>query len=191
MYRNQSRNNRRQNTRRQNTSRRNFKGGLVCPENQYVFNTACVEACPPGSYAEPDKVPLTCSSDTWYNRASTKTRVFSNKAVAATKAATISAASATAAAAVRAASATKAGLSKAASTTSAWASNKKAQAAEKVYQSCKGYVSRYETALSTGKDVSTIPPPSSEDELFPNPGQLGGRSNSYRAAVQLLRRHQQ
>ena len=177
MYRNQSRNNR-----RQNTSRRNFKGGLVCPENQYVFNTACVEACPPGSYAEPDKVPLTCSSDTWYNRAATKTRVSAKKAFAATKAATISAASATKAAAVKAANAT-----------SAWASNKKAQAAEKVYQSCKGYVSRYETALSTGKDVTAIPPPSSEDELLPNPGdpsQLGGRYNSYRAAVQLLRRHQ-
>ena len=181
------------NTRRQNISRRNFKGGLVCPENQYVFNTACVEACPPGSYAEPDKVPLTCSSDTWYNRASTKTRVSLKKAVAVTKAATISAATATRDAAVRAASATKAAAISVGNTTSAWASNKKAQAAEKVYQSCKGYVSRYETALSTGKDVTAIPPPSSEDELLPNPGdpsQLGGRYNSYRAAVQLLRRHQ-
>jgi hypothetical protein len=173
MYRNQSRNNR-----RQNTSRRNYKGGINCPENQYVFNTACVETCPPGTYAEPGQ--LKCSSDTFLNRSATKVRLVRDKAVAATKAAAISAASAT-----------KAGLSKAASATSAWASNKKAQAAEKVYQSCKGYVSRYETALSTGKDVTAIPPPSSEEELLPNPGQLGGRYNSYRSAVQLLRRHQQ
>jgi hypothetical protein len=184
MYRNQSRNNR-----RQNTSRRNYKGGINCPENQYQFNTACVETCPPGTYAEPGQ--LKCSSDTFLNRSATKLRLVGDKAKAAAKAGLSKAASVTKAAAISAASATKAGLSKAASATSAWASNKKAQAAAKVYQGCKGYVSEYETALSTGKDVTTIPPPSSEDELLPNPGQLGGRYNSYRSAVQLLRRHQQ
>jgi len=135
----------------QRRSRRKQQAGTpktVCAEGQRVFNTACVETCPPGTYEEPDRLPLECSSDTWLNRSATKTRLAAKKVGRATAAAAKSAASATAAAARSAASAT-----------AAFGRRQKARAAAKMYESCKAYVASYDAALKSGQDVSEVVPP--------------------------------
>lgn len=145
---------RRQSRNQQTRSRRNQQAGTpktVCAEGQRVFNTACVETCPPGTYEEPDKLPLECSSDTFFNRTATKARLTGKAAYRAT-----------ASAASRAATATASAARSAASATVAFGKRQKAAAAAKMYQSCKAYVTNYEAALKSGQDVSEVVPPNPE-----------------------------
>jgi hypothetical protein len=137
---------------RQYNSRRNYLGGQpVCPENQRAFNNVCVETCPPGTYEEPDKLPLECSSDTWINRNATKVRVSVKKA-----------ARATVSAAKTVASKTSNAVKSAATATADFAKRQKNAAARKMYESCKAYVTNFEAALLSGKDVTQIVPPNPE-----------------------------
>ena len=141
---------------KQNRSRRNQYAGrptLVCKENDKIFNNVCVESCPPGTYEEPDKLPLTCSSDTWLNRTATKTRLGANALARNTSAAARSAAASTANAARSAASAT-----------ANFARRQKEAAAAKMYASCKSYVAQYDAALAAGKDVTAVAPPSEQSQ---------------------------
>jgi hypothetical protein len=134
---------------RQYNSRRNYLGGQpVCPENQRAFNNVCVETCPPGTYEEPDKLPLECSSDTWINRTATKARVSTKKA-----------ARATVAAAKTVAAKTSSAVKSAATATADFAKRQKNAAARKMYESCKAYVTNFEAALLKGQDVTQIAPP--------------------------------
>lgn len=146
---------RRKSRNQRSRSRRNQYAGrptTVCAENQRVFNNVCVETCPPGTYEEPDKLPLTCSSDTWFNRTATKTRL-----------ATKSAARATASAARSMATATANASRSAYNATADFARRQKQAAADRMYQSCKSYVARYEAALAMGQDVTALAPPNSEE----------------------------
>lgn len=164
---------RRQSRNQQTRSRRNQQAGfpaLVCDENKRKFNNVCVSVCPPGTYEEPDKLPLECSSDTFLNRTATKARLASNAIGRATVSAAKSAATATASAAKSAASATVSAAKSAASATASYARNKKAAAAAKIYQSCKAYVANYDKALLTGQDVAEVVPP--------NPEQIAAEVNS-------------
>jgi hypothetical protein len=172
---------RRQSRNQQTRSGRSQRAGRpVCAEGKRVFNSACVETCPPGTYEEPDKLPLECSSDTFFNRSATKARVAVKKSLRATASAATAAATATAAAATAtaaaaknaasatanaarsAASATANAAKSAASATVDFARRKKAAAAAKMYQSCKNYVTNYEAALATGQDVTAVVPPNAE-----------------------------
>jgi hypothetical protein len=158
--RNNSRNNRRNSRNNsRNSQNRNQRGGnpsAKCAQEEYIFNTACVKVCPPGTYPEPEKLPLTCSSDTWSNRAATKVRLSAKKAAAATVEAS----------------------KKAASATKAWAQKKKAEMAHQRYLSYKKYVAEYEAALARGQDVAQIPAPKIEEEhMTVSKGGRGSRNN--------------
>ncbi len=164
---------RRQSRNQQLRSRRNQQAGFpatICGEGERKFNNACVAVCPPGTYEEPDKLPLECSSDTWLNRKATSARVTAKKAYQATASATSKAATVTVSAAKSAASATVAAAKSAASATAAFGRRQKAAAAAKMYQSCKAYVANYDKALLSGQDVSEVVPP--------NPEQIAAEVNS-------------
>jgi hypothetical protein len=142
------------NNRRRNVSRKSQRGGVNCPDGQYVYENSCVSQCPKGTYEEEDYLPLTCTHDNWYNKGLSATRVTANKVARATS----NAARATSDAAHALASASREAAVNAARATSSWANLKLDEAASIMYNSCKQYISNYESALATGKDVTTIPP---------------------------------
>jgi len=142
------------NTRRRNVSRKSQRGGVNCPNGQYVYENSCVSQCPNGTYEEEDYLPLTCTHDIWYNRGFSATRVSANKVARAAS----SAALATSNAAQALAAVSRQAAVNAARATSSWANSKLDSASSNVYNNCKQYISNYESALATGKDVTTIPP---------------------------------
>ena len=155
------------NNRRNNFPRKSQRGGITCANGQYVYENSCVSQCPKGTYEEEDYLPLTCTHDNWINNGLSTARVTANKLARATS----SAALATSNAAQTLAHVSKEAALSAARATSSWANLRLDEAASVMYNSCRQYISNYESALATGKDVTTIPP-LSQTLMVSNPDQV-------------------
>ena len=142
------------NTRRNNFRRKSQRGGITCANGHYVYENSCVSQCPKGTYEEEDYLPLTCTHDNWINNGLSKARVTANKLARTAS----SAALATSNAAQALAHVSKEAALSAARATSSWANLRLDEAASVMYNSCRQYISNYESAIATGKDVTTIPP---------------------------------
>ena len=142
------------NTRRNNFRRKSQRGGITCANGHYVYENSCVSQCPKGTYEEEDYLPLTCTHDNWINNGLSKARVTANKLARTAS----SAALATSNAAQSLAHVSKEAALSAARATSSWANLRLDEAASVMYNSCRQYISNYESAIATGKDVTTIPP---------------------------------